>query len=131
MSDDRQASPVEVEIKNWADHPAKPRLIKHSTFNTYIIDATNATNNPKFMQIAAYEPHRLRCHIVVTDSPVAILNAQPKNSPDPSNGPAVAPEGAYVSPNSLGRDFFGPDPLWINSLSGAAAGRVTVIKEYC
>lgn len=243
---DKQASPVEVEIKNWSDHPAKPRLIKHSTFSTYILDATNGTTNPRFMQIAGYEPHRLRCHIVASDYPVAVLNAPPKQSPDPAGGvptlsqapvynqisgtfptttanslalpvsfesitgftvnfqggaavvsgqlsvtnvvggsifylitvpttglnfqvafpnpllstgvaPTVnvpnfaagpysitvtgtyanglpvpsAPEGAYISNNSLGRDFFGPDALWINTLTGAAATRVTVIKEYC
>lgn len=119
---------VDVVVKNWGDS-VKPPVIKNSTVKTHIIDAVTA-GAPRWILIAAYEPNRLRMNVTVIDSPVSLCKEQPSQSPDPSNGPGVAPVGAYMSPSPIGKDFFGPDAWWVNSLTGAAAGRVVVICEY-
>lgn len=45
---------------------------------------------------------------------------------------SVPPQGRFLpASTSVEYQFFGPDAMWINSLTGATIGRVTVTKEYC
>lgn len=131
METDTHTPIVDVNIKNWADVSAKPRVVKRTTVKTWVLDSTGAAG-AKFQQIASYEPDRVRMWIMVNDFAVAILIDPPNFSPDPNNAAGTAPQGAFlpVNTNATPYEFFGPDAFWINSVA-AGAGRVTVIKEYC
>lgn len=128
MPDERIATPVPVEIKNWAE-PVKPPYVKNTTLKTYIIDPASAIGQ-KNVQISDFEPRRLRLMIQVIDSGVALLTDPPTTSPDVSST-ANANAGLYLSPNDSGNtyEFFGPDAFWLNALTTIT--RVTVTKEYC
>lgn len=125
---DRIATPIEVNIKNWPDPPAKAPVVKNTTVKTYIIDPANASVNDRRPQIADFEPKRLRMAIYVVDSAVALTNEQPTTSPDASTATS-APQGGYLPVSTVAYELFGPDAWWLNAISGAT--RVTVIKEYC
>ena len=129
MPDERIATPVPVEIKNWAE-PIKPPYVKLTTVKTYIIDPANPNVNDRRIQITDFEPKRLRMAIQVIDAAVSLTTEVPNTTPDTSSA-SVAPQGRYLPPNVAGPDyeFFGPDAFWINALS--AITRVTVTKEYC
>ena len=117
------------QIKNFASPPAKPPYVKKTTLKTYIIDPT-AANGPKNVQICDYEPTRLRLAIQVIDVAVTLTLDPPTASPDATTA-TTAPQGLYMPPNVASKpyEFFGPDSMWLNSLTGAT--RVTVVKEYC
>ncbi len=123
-----QEYPVQVEIKNWADAWANPRVVMKTTVQTYILDP--ASTNNRNIQIAAYEPKRMRTVIQVIDAAVTLCLEVPRTSPDVSVAIGPAPQGRYLPP-SLDHDYelYGPDEMWVNSL--AAVTRVTVTKEYC
>ena len=127
---ERIATPVPVEIKNWAP-PIKPPYVKKTTVRTYVIDPAG-TADGKNVSIADYEPNRMRLAIIVADFPVALTIDSPVNSPDISTA-GVKPQGAYlpVNANAAPYEFFGPDAFYLNSIATSTAGRVTVIKEYC
>lgn len=131
QADERIATPVPVEVKNWAPS-IKPPFVKKTTIRTYILDPTGATGVGKNVQIADYEPNRLRLAIIVCDFAVALTFDTPSTSPDPSLV-TVAPQGAYLPVNANGApyEFFGPDAFWLNSIAANTPGRVTVIKEFC
>jgi|SRR5882762_6569693 len=116
------------QIKNWAT-PIKPPYVKRTTFKTYILDPT-AANGAKNVQICDYEPTRMRLAIQVIDVAVTLTLEPPNTSPDTSTA-TLAPQGLYLPPNVASRqyEFFGPDAMWLNSLT--AVTRVTVVKEYC
>ena len=118
---------VPIEVKNWPDAIAKPRLIAHTTIRTVIIDP--AAPQTEVMQVAAQEPKRVRMAIIVSDSPVIITSEAPRESPDTSTA-AIAPMGGHLPVSTTPYEFYGPDSFWINSISGGATARVTVIKEY-
>lgn len=121
---DRIPNPVSVEVKNWPDPPAKPSIVKNSTFRTVILGtAFDGTN----MAISDYEPKRARLVIIPLDAAIAIMDHQPVNSPDTSDATHKA-DGAVLPNGIQPYEFFGPDALWINRLS--ADTRVTIIKEY-
>jgi len=127
MPDERIATPVPVEIKNWAA-PIKPPFVKKTTVKTYIIDPAAALNQ-RTVQICDYEPKRLRMVIQVIDAAVALCLEQPVTSPDTSSA-TVANTGRYLPPNVNGTEYelMGPDAFWLNPL--ATVTRVTVTKEY-
>ena len=124
---DRVATPVEVNVKNWPDPPAKPPVVKNTSVKTYIIDPANASVSDRRPQIADFEPKRLRMAIFVVDAAVAITNEQPSTSPDASTA-SSAPQGGYLPVSTVAYEFFGPDAWWLNALSTVT--RVTVVKEY-
>lgn len=124
--DDRVANPVPVEIKNWAP-PVKPPYVKNTTMKTYALDPASSINLRQ-VQIADYEPNRLRVAILVVDAAITLNTDPPSQSPDTSSA-TVANTGAYLPPNVFMYEFFGPDAMWINTL--AAVTRVVVVKEYC
>lgn len=128
MDDTVITHPVPVEIKNWAD-PIRPPFVKKTTIKTYIIDPTGAAG-PKNVQICDYEPKRLRLSINVIDAAVSMTLDAPVASPDASTA-STAPQGGYlpISVSAPDYEFFGPDAMWLNSLT--AVTRVTVVKEYC
>jgi hypothetical protein len=125
-----QIPDINVTIKNWAD-AAKPPRIANTTVKTYIVDPAAvvvSNNDARRIQIAEYEPNRLRLVIQVIDSSVMLCKETPTNSPDISSV-TVPGTGRYL-PNSITEYIlYGPDAWWINSL--AAVTRVTVTKEYC
>lgn len=125
-STDRIASPVQVEVKNWAES-AKPPVVRNTTLKTWVIDPAGAAG-PAQVQIAAEEPTRLRMAIIVSDQPVALCKEKPSVTPD-TNTVSTAPEGAYLAVTPRPYEFFGPDAFWLNAVG--TVGRVTVIKEYC
>lgn len=122
--DERIANPVEVVIKNWGES-VKPPTIKNTTVKTYILDPAGLAG-PKNIQICEYEPRRMRCTVAVYDSPVALTLDPPVNSPGTSTA-SLAPEGLHLG-TAYDYDFFGPDNMWINSIT--AVTRVGVTKEY-
>lgn len=128
--DYRMASPIPVEVKNWAE-PVKPPFVKKTTLKTYVLDPTGA-GGQKSVQIADYEPHRYRLAVQVIDASVAITTDAPNASPDTSAA-GVAPQGLYLPPNVASKpyEFGGPDAFFLNTLTGSAITRVTVVKEYC
>lgn len=117
------------QIKNYADPPARPPYVKKTTVKTYIIDPTGV-NGPKNVQICDYEPMRSRLAIQVIDVAVTLTLDSPITSPDATTA-STAPQGLYLPPIPASKpyDFFGPDAMWLNSLT--AVTRVTVVKEYC
>jgi hypothetical protein len=130
ISTDRVTQPVPVEIKNWAP-PAKPPYVKNTTVKTYIIDPTKV-NGASYVQICEYEPRRLRVAIQVVDVAVVMTLDVPTVSPDTCTATAAPTGGGlYLPPNVAAQpyEFFGPDGMFINSLT--AVTRVTVTKEYC
>jgi hypothetical protein len=121
---------IHVTIKNWAD-AAKPPRIANTTVKTYTIDPAAAAvnnNDARRIQIADYEPNRLRMVIQVIDSPVMLCKETPPTSPDVSTVAAPG-TGRYLPSSTEEYILYGPDAWWINSLT--AATRVTVTKEYC
>lgn len=116
------------QIKNWAT-PIKPPYVKRTTFKTHILDPT-AANGAKSVQICDYEPTRMRLAIQVIDVAVTLTLEPPNSSPDTTTA-SVAPQGLYMPPIPANTpyEFFGPDAMWLNSLTGVT--RVTVVKEYC
>jgi len=116
------------QVKNYADPPARPPFVKKTTVKTYIIDPTGA-NGPKNVQICDYEPMRLRLAIQVIDVAVTLTLDSPTSSPDTTTA-STAPQGLYLPPIPANTpyEFFGPDAMWLNSLT--AVTRVTVVKEY-
>lgn len=126
---ERVPNPVPVEVKNWAPS-IKPPYVKNTTVRTVVVDpAAGAGNN--YVVIGGYEPTRMRVALIVIDSAVMLTTTQPSKSPDAS-ATTGAGEGAFLPPNATNApmyEFFGPDAMWLNSLTTIT--RVTVIKEYC
>lgn len=122
----------DVTIKNWSEFNAKPPVVANTTVKTYSIDPAGvATNNDsRRTQISDYEPNRLRMVIMVIDSPILLCKEVPPASPDISTA-AVPGTGRYLANGLFEYILYGPDAWWINSISGGAATRVTVTKEYC
>jgi hypothetical protein len=116
------------QIKNWAA-PIKPPYVKRTTVKTHIIDPAGLAGS-KNVQICDYEPTRMRIAIQPIDVAIALTLETPTSSPDISTA-SVAPQGVYLPPTpaSTPYEFFGPDAMWLNSLT--AVTRVTVVKEYC
>jgi hypothetical protein len=118
------------EIRNSAQYYAKPRLIKNSSVKTYVMDPAGVSPGVTRIQIATYEPNRIRLAVYVQVAAVAIVTGKPVTSPDVAP-PAGIPEGGYLIPSANPYEFFGPDEYWLNSIIAAAAAPVIVIKEYC
>jgi hypothetical protein len=119
--------PISVRVQNWPD----VKRYSSTTVRTYVVDPTGATGDGKGVQIATYEPTRVRMTVRPLDSAVVLLTEPPKTSPDASvAGVAPTQQGAVLpaNANSHSEEFFGPDAWWINSL--ATVTRVTVVKEY-
>lgn len=123
------ANPVPVEIKNYADFYAKPKVVQRTTLKTYVIDG--GVEDLKRVQIADYEPSRLRMVVQVIDGPVAITTEVPVTSPD-LNAAGTPPQGRHLpASQNLEYVFLGPDAFWLNSVATGPTTRVTVTKEYC
>lgn len=126
--------PLPVVIKNFADLDAKPRFVRRTTLKTYIIDPTAATIAVNGMAcVGAYEPNRLRTVIQVIDAPVVLTIDPPTTTPELASVAAGPPPNGRYLPQSLAFEyvFYGPDEMYINSITGSAVSRVTVTKEYC
>lgn len=126
----RIATPVPVEVQNWAP-PIKDPVVKTTSLKTYILDPAG-TAGPKNIQITDYEPGRMRLEIQVIDVAVVLTLDPPVSSPDTCTA-STAPGsgGRYLPPNNTansGYEFYGPDAFWLNSLT--AVTRITVTKEY-
>lgn len=120
----------DVRVKNWAES-AKPPVVANTTVKTFTIDPAGVLandDNSRRVQIAEYEPNRLRMVVQVIDAAVMLCKEKPTQSPDVSTvaAPGV---GRYLPNGLIEYEFFGPDAWWINSVT--AATRVTVTKEYC
>lgn len=124
-----QIPDIKVTIKNWAD-AAKPPRVANTTVKTYTIDPAGvaADNSARRIQIADYEPNRLRMVIQVIDAAVLLCKEPPTQSPEVSTVAAPG-TGRYLPNGLIEYCFYGPDAWFINSV--AAATRVTVTKEYC
>lgn len=121
--------PIPVEIKNWA--PAiKPPFVKKTTVRTYVLDPAGIVGVGKNVQIADYEPQRLRMAIIVSDQSITLTIDPPSVTPDVTTI-GSAPQGAFLPVSNQPYEFFGPDAAWINSILANTTGRVTVIKEFC
>lgn len=126
---DVQLQPVQVTVQNWTDNPAKPPVIKRTTFKTYVLDPAG-TFGVKFTQICEFEPKRARLVIQSIEAPIGLYTTQPTVIPDPNGvAGALSDPGRYI-PNGLAFEyaFYGPDAFWINALGTLT--RVTVTKEY-
>jgi len=127
-----QEKPIEVVVKNFSDRDAKPPTVKKTSVRTYIIDPAAVGVNTN-QQISDYEPRRLRMVIQVIDQPVTLTTEAPVKSPEPAlTAAGPAPQGRYL-PNSTAFEyiFYGPDAMWLNSITGSTVTRVTVTKEFC
>lgn len=121
----------DVSVKNWADM-AKPPEIASTSVHTYTIDPAatpTANNDARRTQIASYEPNRYRMVVTVIDSPVMLVMDTPASSPEPSTVSQTS-AGRYLANGLFEYVFYGPDAFYINSITGGAASRVTVTKEY-
>lgn len=118
------------EIRNSAQAYAKPRMVKNTSVKTYVIDAAGVNPGVLSVQIAAYEPNRVRMAVFVQLSTVSLTMEAPIASPDVV-APTGIPQGAYLKQNDNPYEFFGPDAFWLNSILGQAATPVVVVKEYC
>lgn len=126
---DNAFRPLPVIVQNWPDKAASPAKVPQTTIKTWIIDAAG-TNGPKMVQIAAYEPARVRLAVQVLDQDVTITDDPPVASPDTSTA-TLAPQGRHLPANTgIEYEFLGAGPFWLNSISGKTATRVTVTKEY-
>lgn len=128
MSEDVMTRPVEVSIKNWDDAPKPDKKTIRTTLHTYVIDPGNA--DLKKVQIASYEPNRVRMVVQVLDVPVVLYLESPVTSPEAAPAVGNGYSGRLLM-NSQVYDycFYGNDSFWINSVTGTP-GRVTVTKEY-
>lgn len=124
-SDEVTMHPVQVEVKNYSDLVAKPKLIQKTTLRTLLVDPAGVVGQ-KNIQICDYEPKRVRLAIQVVDFTVVISAEPPAVSPDVS----ATPQGKRLaSTTNFEYEFFGPDAFWINSTDGIA--KVSITKEYC
>jgi len=114
------------EIKNWAERWAKPKVVTKTTVRTYIVNPANA--DFERVQISEYEPKKMRTVINVVDDDVTLTLEVPTTSPDTTTA-SLAPQGLYMPARTEDYVFYGPDAMWLNSLT--AVTRVTVVKEYC
>jgi hypothetical protein len=124
---------VPVEIKNWSDKFVEPRYVKKTTVKTYIIDPTApgaGAFDLRSIQIADYEPNRMRMVIQVVDQPVTLLTDPPGTGAQTSSA-SVAPSGRHLPASTSEYVLLGPDSFWLQAITGATTGRVTVTKEYC
>jgi hypothetical protein len=119
----------DVSIKNWAE-AAKPPRVTNTTVKTYVVDPAGVVTDPntRRVQIAEYEPNRLRMVIQVIDAAVVLMKDVPTTSPNPSTTANPGP-GRLLPNGAIEYIFYGPDAWWINS--EAFISRVTVTKEYC
>lgn len=133
MSANSEMTPatLDVRVTNWPvdTKNAYANGIARSTFKTYILDATGVAG-PLYAQICDMEPNRKRLVIISNDADIQVTLEVPPNAPDGTTA-TLAGQGAYLPKSTVEREFFGPDAMWIKSITGATAGRVTVIKEYC
>jgi hypothetical protein len=124
---DRIPNPVQVEVKNWPDPPAKLPAVKNSSIRTVVLAGNLDGLNT---QISDYEPRRVRMAIWVIDAAVAISDSQPNTTPDASTSTTKTASGGAVLPVSvIPYEFFGPDAWWLNQLGTIT--RVTILKEFC
>jgi hypothetical protein len=119
--------PVLVKVNNF---PSSPRPRKTTTL-TYVLDPAATDMSKRWAQICDYEPTRYRLVIHVLDAPcILLVDETPRALPDVTSA-GVAPAQGRVLPNqALEYVFFGQDAMYLNSVSAAVAGRVTVTKEY-
>lgn len=139
MNDNATVTPVPVvignlsqlgqEIRNTASVWATPR-IKNTSIKTYILDPAAVNPGVTDIQIATYEVNRKRVAIAVTGGDVLVTTDIPVSAPDVAP-PVGIPAGGVLTAQAVVYEFFGPDALWLNTITGEAAATVTVVKEYC
>lgn len=106
-----------------------PPGIGKTMLKTYLLDPTSVAG-PDFVQIASYEPNRVRMTVRSIDQDVVITKEPPVVSPDTSSI-TQAPTGLQIAHGAIPAEhFYGPDAFWVNTLSGTGATRVVVKKEY-
>lgn len=128
--DPRVQIPVPVDIRNWADSPAKAPVIKKTTLRTYILDPANVNTADRVISICNYEPKRTRLVIDVIDAQIGITTESVVTSPGVSVAAGPAPQGRVLPTSGAfeGYNFYGPDAFWIYPLG--AVTRVTVTSEF-
>lgn len=135
MSDDQYSRPVEVTVKNWneapkPDHARRPRKTIRTITQTYALDAGDP--NKRTVQIAGFEPNRIRMVVQVIDHECYIYNTMPTTFPDAAT-PLTASQGRYLPTVGVNASyeyiFYGNDAWWLNAIGGQNT-RVTVTKEY-
>lgn len=109
--------PVPVEIRNWTDSVAKPKVVARSSLNTYRLDPSD----PKLasLQIATHEPSRLRTLLYVLDNPVLASHELPNSTP----GSGLIPRGLYLPVSADPYVLLGPDPIWINTINDGSTSQ--------
>ena len=120
------AQPIPVKVEGFDKlYVKRPR---NTVAQTYVLDPAGI-NGPTKIQLCAEEPTRYRLTVKPWTAAITVLGQPPRNSPDTAS-PTVAPEGGYITANDGANpwEFFGTDPLWINSLGTITL--VTVVKEY-
>lgn len=119
--------PVSVKVNNF---PESPRARK-TTVKTYVLDPAATDKSQRFAEIAAYEPTRCRLVLQVLDQPIIlIINESPIVTPDVTTVSAAPGQGRVIPASVEENVLYGPDQMWLNTVSGATVGRVTVTKEY-
>lgn len=124
---------IPVIIKNWSDNNAKPPRITNTTVQTVVIDSAGVAGGvPRNLQIADYEPNRLRLVIQPIDHDIILCKVPPTTSPEVTSA-TVPPTGRLLPTGAptlfFEYEFYGPDAWWINTITGGAT-RVTITKEY-
>lgn len=122
--------PISVKVNNF---PESARVRK-TTLNTYVLDPAATDVSQRSAQIGEYEPTRVRTVIQVLDQPCTLIVGEtPRASPDTAvSGVGVKPNQGRLLPASTSFEYVlqGPDIFWLNTVTGATVGRVTVTKEY-
>ena len=118
--------PIDVRVNNFPES-ARPRK---TSMATVVLDPTGATGQTKW-QVSDYEPTRVRTVIQVLDSPCTLIVEETPRGPD-TTAVGVAPAQGRVLVNNTGVEYIllGADAMWLNSIVGSVAGRVTITKEY-
>lgn len=99
-----------------------------SKLKTYVIDPTNALGPPT-LPIVPFNTARYKTRIVTNDASVVVTMDNPTNA-SITTAAATPPPGDSIVLTSQGDgvEIYGPDPVWIVSITGNAATRVDVIR---
>jgi len=118
-----------VNVHVVKDETKPRRRYLRTTLKSYTVDNVNI---PAVM-VAPYNPNRSHAHIVTNDTNIVITQDNPSNSVATSAA-ATPPAGASVHCSTMGNGFpgiivHGPDPIWVQSISGLGATRVSVMQH--
>jgi len=111
------------------DHTKPRKRYLRSTLKSYTID--NVTT--PIIRVADYNPRRSHTHIFTNDANIIVSLDNPTPTSQTSAA-ATPPAGASIHCSTMSVGFpgviiHGPDPIWIVSITGLGATRVSVIRH--